>query len=145
MTGLQTGLLDVVAGSPVGTIAFQWHSKLRYLTTTPVAYIFATMVIDKKVFQRVAPQDQVIVQEVMERIYRHIDTQNRKDNRSAFDALIKQGMTVVTPTPAEEKRWRDIASGVNDRLSREGRFTPGLYQRMQEELTRYRQRSGAAK
>lgn len=145
MTGLQTGLLDVVASSPVGTIAFQWHTKLRYLTSTPVAYVFATMVIDKKIFQRIAPQDQAIVQEVMERTYRQIDMQNRKDNQSALGALIKQGMTVVTPTPAEEKRWRDIASGVNDRLSREGRFTPGLYQRMQEELTRYRQRSGAAK
>ncbi|MFA5515950.1 MAG: TRAP transporter substrate-binding protein DctP [Desulfuromonadales bacterium] len=145
MTGLQTGLLDVVAGSPIGAIAFQWHTKLRYLTSTPVAYVFATMAIDKKIFQRLSAEDQGLVREVMERIYLQFDQQNRPDNESALQALITQGIEIVNPAPAEETRWRDIAAKVNDRLGREGRITPALYNQMQDDLNRFRQGSAAEK
>ena len=38
LTGLQTGLLDVVAASPVLALVLQWHTKVKYVTDLPISY-----------------------------------------------------------------------------------------------------------
>ena len=32
LTGLQTGLIDIVAMSPIGALVLQWHTKVKYLS-----------------------------------------------------------------------------------------------------------------
>jgi len=77
MTGLQTDLLDSVTVPPVGAVVFQWHTKLKYITEVPLAYVYAAMLIDKRAFSKISPEDRAIVREVMEGIYRKFD-QNRR-------------------------------------------------------------------
>ena len=36
LTGLQTGLIDIVAIPPVVALALQWHTKVKYVTKIPV-------------------------------------------------------------------------------------------------------------
>jgi len=38
-TALQTGLVDTVAAPPMGAIAFQWHTKVNYMTDVPLMYL----------------------------------------------------------------------------------------------------------
>ena len=38
LTGLQTGLIDIVAIPPVVALALQWHTKVKYITQIPVLY-----------------------------------------------------------------------------------------------------------
>lgn len=140
LTGLQTGLLDIVEISPIGAIAFQWHVKTRYITDAPLAYLFATLVIDKKVFDRLAPGDRGIVHEVMSGIYAGFDRQNRTDNQAAFEALVKQGLEVVTPSAAELALWREKADMVNRGLEQEQAFSSGLYKKMNQLLSDFRKR-----
>ena len=138
LTGLQTGLVDSLGSSPIGVIAFQWHGKLKYINSLPLAYLQATLVVDKKFFDRLTPEDQAIVREVMGRVYKEFDLQNRSDNQAALKALQQQGMSIVDPLPGEEKRWRDLAATVNDRVGHDGTFSPGLYDQLQQLLTQYR-------
>ncbi|MBN1141423.1 MAG: TRAP transporter substrate-binding protein DctP [Deltaproteobacteria bacterium] len=140
LTGLQTGLLDIVETSPIGAIAFQWHVKTRYITDAPLAYLFATLVIDKKVFDRLAAADRDIVREVMTRIYAGFDRQNRADNQAAFEALIAQGLQVVQPPASELSRWREKSALVNRSLEEEGAFNAALYRQMQGHLAEFRKR-----
>jgi TRAP-type C4-dicarboxylate transport system substrate-binding protein len=138
LTGLQTGLLDIVETSPIGAIAFQWHVKTRYITDTPLAYIYATLVIDKKAFDRIEPADQKVVREVMTKVYKGFDHQNRLDNEAAFQALTKQGLQIVKPDEQELALWREKAEQVNQNLSQEGAFTPALYQQLLGHLSDFR-------
>ncbi|HEX6928403.1 MAG TPA: TRAP transporter substrate-binding protein DctP, partial [Gammaproteobacteria bacterium] len=39
LTGLQTGLISVVGSSPLGAIAFQWHTRVKYMTDEPLIYL----------------------------------------------------------------------------------------------------------
>ena len=48
MTGLQTDLLDSVTVPPVGAVVFQWHTRLKYITALPVAYVYASLLIEKR-------------------------------------------------------------------------------------------------
>ncbi len=80
MTGLQTGLIDIVATSPVGAVVFQWYTKVKYATQLPVVYVFATMIVDAKAFRKLSAEDQAVVREVMVRTYKDFDDQSRPDN-----------------------------------------------------------------
>ena len=77
MTGLQTDLLDSVTVPPVGAVVFQWHTRLKYITELPIAYVYASLLIDQRVFAKVSAQDQLIVREVMEGIYRKVRPERR--------------------------------------------------------------------
>ena len=64
MTNLAFALVVVPAAIWLGAIVFQWHTQLRYLTDVPIAYVYAALLIDKRVFSRVSPEDQAVVREV---------------------------------------------------------------------------------
>ncbi len=141
LTGLQTGLVHIVGVSPIGALAFQWHTKVKYITEAPMAYLFATLAIDKGAFARLGEADQQVVREVMERVYHQFDQQNRADEQSAIDTLRREGLIFVPPQPGEVETMRQRAWLAMERLSAEGAFSPELYQRVREILSRYRGQS----
>ena len=87
LMGLQTGLINTVAMSPIGAIALQWHTQIKFITDMPLLYSFGVLSMDKKSFKKIKPDDQKIVREVMGRIFSLIDSQNRKNNSEALKVL----------------------------------------------------------
>jgi len=142
LPGLQTGLIDTIAGSPVGVIALQWQPQVKYLVDEPLVYLYATMAIDRKAFDRISPTDQAVVREVMGGVFRTLDQQNRKDDASARDALKKQGIKFVTPTSDSLQRENDIRAEVERRLLQQRILSPELIQSLKDHLAK--QRKGAA-
>ena len=138
MTGLQTDLLDSVTVPPVGAVVLQWHTRLKYITDVPVAYVYAALLIDKKVFSRLTPEDQKVVREVMEGIYRKFDQNGVKENREALLALQENGLVMVSPDRTEVAEWREIVNESHRRLASGGTFDPELLERMQSLITDYR-------
>ena len=65
LVALQTGMVDTVAGSPIGALTLQWHTKIKYLTDLPLAYIYGVLVLNEKDFEKLKPEDQQIVRQVM--------------------------------------------------------------------------------
>jgi len=138
MTGLQTDLLDSVTVPPVGAVVFQWHTRLKYITDVPVAYVYAALLIDRKAFARISPEDQQVVREVMEGIYRKFDQNGVRDNDQALRALLESGLQMVEPDAAEMSQWREIVRRSHRQLAREGVFDATLLERMERLLEDYR-------
>jgi len=136
LPGLQTGLVDTVASSPIATIALQWHTQVKHMTDLPLLYFYAVMAIDKKAFKRISAADQASVREVMSNVFKQIDAQNRKDNIAAFEALQKQGVAVVSP--ANEAEWRQFADNAVNELLSAGLVSRPVYQRFDKLLMEYR-------
>ena len=120
MTGLQTELIDTIMSPPAATIILQWNTKVSYITELPLSYIFAMIAVDKKYFARIQSADQIIVREVMERIYEGFDTQGKEDNQKAYKALIDNGMKPVTPDQGQIPEWRKAIQESNRKLAGEG-------------------------
>ncbi len=138
LTGLQTGLVDTVASSPIGTIALQWHTRVKYLMTEPLAYIYATLVIQKKKFQRLSLSDQAIVHEVMEAIFIRLNRLNREDNVAAWQALQEQGIEFVKPSAQALVQWLSIKESAEQRLRSDGVLSVTALQTLQSHLDTYR-------
>ena len=138
LPSLQTGLIDTIAGSPVGVIALQWQPQVKYLVDEPLVYLYATMAIDRKAFERISPTDQTVVREVMSDVFHRLDQQNRKDDAAAREALKKQGIKFVTPTPDSLKRENEIRAEVERRLLQQRVLTPELMQQLKQLLAQQR-------
>lgn len=142
MTGLQTDLLDSVSVPPVGAVVFQWHTKLKYITELPVAYVYAALLIDAKAFSRLQPADQDTVREVMEGIYRKFDQNGKTDSEEAFQALLGSGLKTATPVAEEVDQWREKVFASHRKLASDGVFDMELLQQMQNLLIEYRSGDG---
>ena len=123
MTGLQTELIDTIMSPPAGAIILQWNTKVSYITDLPLSYIYAMIAIDKKNFNRIQPDDQIIVRDVMEEIYLEFDRQGNEDNINAYKALIDSGMKAITPDQGQVPEWRDAIQQSNRKLADSGEFS----------------------
>lgn len=102
---LQTGLINTVASPPIGAVALQWHTQVRYLLELPLFYIYGTLGVNARDFRKLSPSDQAVTRDVMGRVFRAIDRQNRQDNVSAMQTLRKQGIAFTRPSAEELAQW----------------------------------------
>jgi TRAP-type C4-dicarboxylate transport system substrate-binding protein len=142
LTGLQTGLIDTVGASPVGAIALQWYTKMKYLTDAPLFYLYGTVVVDKKAFARLAPADQAATREEFGKALAELDRQGRLDDARAREALVRQGIEIVKVSPEKLAQWQDIARQARERLAKQGIYSPRLLTTLQSHLETFR-RSGS--
>jgi TRAP-type C4-dicarboxylate transport system substrate-binding protein len=144
LTGLQTGLIDIVAMSPVGALVLQWHTKVKYVTEIPLVYTLGFMAVDKGAFEKIDEADQAIVREVMEKTYRSFDKQNLIDNRDAFEALLNAGIESVPIDMDEYEKVQARLLKSNRQLGEQGLFTPELYDEMMSYVEEYRSEQQAS-
>jgi len=144
LTGLQTGLVTTVGSSAVGAIALQWHTKVKYVTDVPALYLYGAMAISKKAYDRVAPGDQKIMREVMERIFAGLNRQTREDDRNAREALKKQGIQFVKFSPDELSKLHATSEQSIERLEMNGTIDAALLKQIRTYLATYRRNKAAA-
>ncbi len=132
MTGLQTGLIDTIASSPIGAIALQWHTRVKYLTQVPLAYLYATLVIKEKALASLDQADRELVTRVLQETFSKLDAQNRQDNRQALEALQGQGIEFVEPSLAQRQEWEKHANKMLQTLSSQGLFDAAMLEQMQQ-------------
>lgn len=138
LPSLQTGIIDTVASSPIATVALQWHTQVKFLTDLPLSYFVGTLAIDKKAFSKISPADQAVVREVMGKVFREVDQQNRKDNLAAYSALLKQGIKPVKPSAAEMAEWQKFAALASAEMVKDGIVSTQAAQQLDVQLAAFR-------
>ncbi|OGT20291.1 MAG: C4-dicarboxylate ABC transporter [Gammaproteobacteria bacterium RBG_16_57_12] len=140
-TGLQTGLVDTVANSTTGAIAFQWHARMNRVTDAPMLLIIGMLVVDKKALDKISTEDRAVVLKVMTAAFKRLNRLNREDDAKAREALIKQGVTFDKPSENEVMHWREIAKQALARLGAENVYPRDLLEAVQGHLSTYREQS----
>ena len=138
LTGLQTGLINTIAASPIGAIALQWHTQVEYLLNLPIIYIYAVLAIDEKAFSKISDEDQAVVTQSMRAAFKKMDAQNRKDNQNAFAALEKQGIKTVAPDDAQLTVWKERGVAAAANFADRGKIDPAISRKVEKLLLEYR-------
>ncbi|MDH5275530.1 MAG: TRAP transporter substrate-binding protein DctP [Gammaproteobacteria bacterium] len=138
LTGLETGLLDIVATPPVGAVILQWYTKTKFVTNLPLSYTLGVLAIDKGALQGVSEADKAAIREVMSALYARLDAQNRGDNAKAEQALRANGLKFVEPNAAEVPEWRAAVSAAMDGMAAKGAFSGELLAEVRRHLQDYR-------
>lgn len=138
LTGLQTGLLDIAAIPPEVAVALQWHTRVKYFTNMPVAFAMTFLAINKRTFDQLSQDDQAIVREVLNEVYRNIDRRAPDESRNAMEALVNIGIQNVEPEDGQFAELQQSMSESNLAMANEGMFPLVLFQEMQGHLDDYR-------
>ena len=144
MTGLKTGLFDVVAIPPAAAVALQWHTAVKYFTDMPVIYAMQFMAIQKKTFDKLAAADQEIVREVLTRVYSEINLQAPIDAANAREALANSGITSVEPDKGEFEQIQKVMAENNRDMAMQGMFSLELLETMQRHIDDFRSSTAEA-
>ncbi len=128
LTGLQTGLIDTIITPPIGALALQWHTHIEYVTDQPLNYLAAMLIIDKKVFKKLSETDQETVRDVMGKVYKKIDEQNKVDNIAARKALLNQGVKFIKLSKTDKEEWEKIDDFVINEMMDKYKYNKALYE-----------------
>lgn len=144
-TGLQTGLIDTVVTPPMAAIAFQWHTKVHYLTDVPLVYLVGVLAVDERAFQRLTPEDREILRDVLAEASARLDKEGRQGHREALAALAEQGIeTVGASSPEELERWHEIAERALAELRGRGVYSDEMVDALRSNVSRFRETAPAS-
>ncbi|MFA5160779.1 MAG: TRAP transporter substrate-binding protein DctP [Elusimicrobiales bacterium] len=138
MTSLQTGLINGVYGSPLSVVALQWFLRVKYMFALPIANAAGAVLVSKKAFDRLSPEDKKTLLELGARHFAQLTEQSRRDNKSAEATLKKQKIAITEPAGPEVVA-RFEAMGLEARKSLAGRLYPAeLLERIEKSLAERR-------
>ncbi len=130
-TALQTGLVDTIAAPPMGAIAFQWHTKVNYMTDVPLMYLMGVFAVERRAFDKLSPEDQAILSEEVSAASRRLDEESRIGDANAKQALQNQGVEIVMPSSEEEiARWHEISDQAIAKLRSMGRYSDAVIEEL---------------
>ena len=127
LTGLQTGLIDIVAIPPVVALALQWHTKISYITRVPVLYAMGFLAIDSKIINRINTDDQKVLYEVINRIYSEVDSNSQQDSENAYEALSKIGIQEIQFDGDEYQKLTDLLEEPTKKMANDGFYSLELF------------------
>ena len=53
LTSLSTGIIDTAYASPMGVLALQWQTKIKYLVDYPVTYSVGALLLRQKFWDKI--------------------------------------------------------------------------------------------
>ncbi len=113
---LQTKMVDVVPSSPIGAVALQWYTKLKYITKDSFGIILGASVVKKEKFDQLSPGDQQILMDTAQRAANALDKVVRRDDAKAYKVLLERGIEAVDTSPYRAE-WDAAAKETRERLT----------------------------
>ena len=141
LTGLQTGLIDIVAIPPVVALALQWHTKVSYMTRVPVLYAMGFLAIDSKIINRINTDDRKVLNEVINRIYSEVDSNSQQDSENAYEALSKIGIQEIQFDGDEYQKLTDLLEEPTKKMANDGFYSLELFNEIKMYIDDFRKSS----
>ncbi|MEM9404322.1 MAG: TRAP transporter substrate-binding protein DctP, partial [Pseudomonadota bacterium] len=143
LTGLQTGLIDIVAIPPVVALALQWHTKVKYVTPIPVLYPMAFLAISDRALRRISDADKAVIDEVMRGVYSRVDAGSWAESENALNGLLSVGIESVDPVEGEVARIRMSMEKTTADMAAQGMFSQDLLNDILAAVNEFRSSDGA--
>jgi len=109
---LQTGRIDATYGSPLSTVALQWNSNVKYVTSMSITYAIGASVVRKEVHDETSAEDKAALAKVLKNTGKDIRRVVRKDNRKAQQAMQRAGIQTIETPPALIAEFEQAAQDV---------------------------------
>lgn len=117
LSSLSTGVIDAAYAPPIGMIALQWNTKVKYMIDFPISYSIGAFVITSDVWNKVSPADQKVTMEIAKKYEKEINAGNAKDNADALAAMKAQKIELVKFSDAEVKVAQEYRNAMVKKLT----------------------------
>lgn len=135
LSSLSTGVVEAAYAPPIGIIALQWNTKVKYMVDFPISYSIGAFVITSAAWSKISPADQKIVQDISKKYESEINLGNAKDNVDALNAMKAQKIEFVKFSDAEIK----VAQGYRQEMIKKLKgklFSDEALKKMESEIAK---------
>jgi len=145
MTSLQTGLIDGVYTSPLACVALQWFTKVKYVLDTPLANSNGAVLISKRMFKKLSPDQQKLLKEEGKKYFKKLTRISREDNETSRSEMFNRGLQKTTITDPAVRANFD-AMGENTRKALVGKlYDQQLLDDVESSLLEFREQNKTKK
>lgn len=107
MTGLQTGLIDVLPTPPLAALSLQWFRQTPYMQNLGLAPLVGGVVISKRIWDRIDAADRAKLLEAARQTEKTLEAEVPAQDSQAVAEMQKRGLEVVEISNPEE--WQEAA------------------------------------
>jgi len=117
LTSLQSNLIDGVYGPPVGAIAMQWHTKVKYMVSQKMAYATGAMLISKKAWDDLSAEEQKTLKETADKYSKKLVSSVRADNEKAISSIKSSGIKIIDADDSTVEQLQEVSKKVSRNLA----------------------------
>jgi len=114
---LTSGRINACFSSPLGAVALQWYTKLKYMSSTPMVFAIGATVISLDTVNKVSAEDQKTIESIAKRSSKKARTVIRRADDDARKTLVRKGITVVDPPKEMVDELTAMAGAVQGELT----------------------------
>ena len=116
LSSLSTGIINASYAPPLGILALQWHTKIKYLVDFPSAFSMGALVVSNKAWSGIKPDHQQKIMALANKLVKEANDKSIAENEAARDALKKSGVEFVSFPKEDYDRASALRSKVIEKV-----------------------------
>jgi TRAP-type C4-dicarboxylate transport system substrate-binding protein len=116
LPSMQTGMINVLPATPYFALASQIYGTAKHMLEINWAPIVGALVLTSKAWEAMSPAAQQALRTAGEKAGLQMRTQARLEVDEAVAAMVKRGLVVNRPTPAQMREWDELAAKLYPRI-----------------------------
>jgi TRAP-type C4-dicarboxylate transport system substrate-binding protein len=133
LSSLSTGIIEAAYAPPMGMIALQWNTKIKYLVDFPIAYSVGSFLISKKAWAKIPQTFHKSIKDIAAKYMVSINNVNRKDNIDSLTAIKSSGVEFLSFPEKDIQKAQGLRSEIIKSL-RSKLFSPTALKKLEQAL-----------
>ena len=113
---LSTGIIQAAYAPPVGIVALQWNTKIKYLLDFPIAYSIGSFLINHKTWKKISEPHKTLINKLAKKYLKKVNIVNAKDNENALKAIKNSDVTFLKFPPKDQQKSKKLNLEIKNQL-----------------------------
>jgi TRAP-type C4-dicarboxylate transport system substrate-binding protein len=114
-TALSTGMIDTVYAPPLGALALQWQTSLKYMMALPLVHSTGAVLISSNYIQKLPPDLRELLISTFDKAMKELTLDLRRQNTEAIKIIQDSGLEII---PMPKAGALDEFYAVHDKVAR---------------------------
>lgn len=117
LSSLSTGIINAAYAPPLGILALQWHTKIKYLVDMPTTFSIGALLLSDKVWAKISPAHQKIVQDISAKYVKEANDKSFIENEAAREQMKKTGIEFISFSKEDHLKASALRGSVIQKIS----------------------------
>lgn len=116
LSSLSTGIIEAAYAPPLGMIALQWNTKIKYLVDFPIAYSVGAFLVSDRGWKKIPAEYKDIVKKITKKYIGRVSEANIKDNIAALESMKALGVEFTNFPESDIKTGKELREKIIKKL-----------------------------
>ncbi len=117
LPSLQSGLIDACYNTPLGMLALQWFTRVKYRVLPAITRVIGALVVTRHQWQKLSPDQQALVKETVRTYVAKATASVRQYEQKALPLLVSSGIEDISLPPDDVNHLRQRSEQLRQELA----------------------------